>query len=102
MATRTRRDHEREWAREHGCSPFSEQDWLLLAKTLDLSARQVEVAKLLCEGLTYAGMAARLNISVNTVRMHMRALFAKLGTRHQVGVVVRLAVTQRRLARPQL
>jgi hypothetical protein len=33
--------------------------------------------------------------------MHMRALFAKLGTRDQVGVVVRLVVTQRRLARPQ-
>jgi len=101
MPTRPRRDGERECAREPGSSPFSEKDWLLLAKTLDLSARQVEVAKLLCEGFTYGGMAARLNISVNTVRMHMRALFAKLGTRDQVGVVVRLVVTQRRLARPQ-
>ena len=80
-----------------GRSLFSESDWLGLARNLRLTKRQVEIAKLLCEEMTYSGMAAQMGISINTVRMHMRALFTKLAVRDRVGVVLRLALSQRRL-----
>ncbi len=78
---------------------FKESDWPALARALRLSPRQLEIAELICEELTYAAIASRLGISINTVRMHIRGLFEKLGVQDRVGVVLRLALTQRRLAR---
>ncbi len=44
----------------------------------DLSPREMEVLTLLAEGYAYINLAAKLNISVNTVRNHIRAIYEKL------------------------
>ena len=44
-----------------------------------LTAREIEVLRLLCEGLKNADIAARLCRSVRTVDHHLAAVFAKLG-----------------------
>jgi DNA-binding NarL/FixJ family response regulator len=43
-----------------------------------LSERQVEVLTLLSEGYSYTGIASRLQITVNTVRNYIRAIYEKL------------------------
>ncbi|MFB9184290.1 AAA family ATPase [Dactylosporangium sucinum] len=66
------------------------------ANPAGLSNRQVEVLRLLVEGLTDAEIAARLCISPKTVGHHVSALLSKLGagTRHQAAAVARgLGVT---------
>jgi DNA-binding CsgD family transcriptional regulator len=45
-----------------------------------LTARELEVVRLLVEGLTDAQIAARLAISVRTVQSHVRGATAKTGT----------------------
>ena len=45
----------------------------------DLTARELEVLQLLCEGLRNAQIAERLHRSVRTVDHHLAAAFAKLG-----------------------
>jgi DNA-binding CsgD family transcriptional regulator len=44
-----------------------------------LSARQVEVLRLVADGLTDAEVAARLSISPRTVGQHLRSVYNKLG-----------------------
>jgi ATP/maltotriose-dependent transcriptional regulator MalT len=44
-----------------------------------LSAREVEVLRLLAQGLTSAQIAERLVISVVTVNFHVRSIYSKLG-----------------------
>jgi DNA-binding NarL/FixJ family response regulator len=49
----------------------------------DLSKRELEVLRLLGEGLTNAEIAARLYISTKTVATHVGNIFAKLGLRNR-------------------
>ncbi|MGI5239221.1 ATP-binding protein [Dactylosporangium sp. CA-139066] len=66
------------------------------ANPAGLSNRQVEVLRLLVEGLTDAEIAARLCLSPKTVGHHVSALLRKLGvgTRHQAAAAARgLGVT---------
>jgi LuxR family transcriptional regulator, maltose regulon positive regulatory protein len=54
-----------------------------------LTERELEVLRLMTEGLTYAQMAERLVVSVNTVRYHVKGVYGKLGVEKQVQAVER-------------
>jgi predicted ATPase/DNA-binding CsgD family transcriptional regulator len=68
---------------EHAApEPFQQPGSLVPAAptTLDeLTAREVEVLRLLAQGLTNAQMAQRLVISPRTIHAHVRAIYSKLG-----------------------
>lgn len=74
---------------------FSDTEWRGLQATLALTSRQCEIAHLMCAGLSYKAIAAQAGISINTVRMHMRALFMKLGTHDRVSTILQLVATTR-------
>ena len=46
-----------------------------------LTAREVEVLKLVAEGVTDAQVAERLVVSIRTVHAHLRSIYRKLGVR---------------------
>lgn len=52
------------------------------------SPRQAEVLELLCEGKSNKEIAALLNMSDNTVRTHVSAIFTKLGVRNRTEAVI--------------
>ncbi len=54
-----------------------------------MTAAQARVAVLLSEGLRLNEIAARTRVQVNTVRAHLKEIYAKTGTRRQ-GELVRL------------
>jgi DNA-binding CsgD family transcriptional regulator len=74
---------------------FSETEWRDLQETLALTSRQCEIAHLMCKGLSYKGIADQAGISINTVRMHMRTLFMKLGTHDRVTTILHLVTATR-------
>ena len=47
-----------------------------------LTARQIEIHKCLCEGLSSKQIAARLNIAKNTVDNHRKNMLARLGAKN--------------------
>jgi len=49
-----------------------------------LSERQREVLTLLADGYSYEEIAARLFITVNTVKFHVRSIFLRLGVRNRM------------------
>ncbi|MBI1298979.1 hypothetical protein GC175_28955 [bacterium] len=54
-----------------------------------LSERELDVLRLMAEGLTYQEVADRLVISVNTVRFHVKSLYGKLGVDKRIVAVER-------------
>ncbi len=56
--------------------------------TSKLSPRQAEVLELLCEGKSNKEIAAMLNMSGNTVRTHVSAIFNILGVRNRTEAVI--------------
>ena len=59
----------------------------LLAELFQLSPAEHRLAELLAQGLTLEGCAARLNVSINTVKTQLRALFRKTGTTRQAQLI---------------
>ncbi len=56
-----------------------------------LTPREMEVLRLLADGLTNRGIAQRLGISENTVKYHVTAVLGKLGTQNRAEAIVRAA-----------
>ena len=54
-----------------------------------LSEREIEVLQLIAEGLTNPEIAARLYLSLNTVKVHTRNIYGKLGVNNRTGAVAR-------------
>ncbi len=74
---------------------FSEAKWRQLADRLDLTPRQLAAARLVCRGCTTQQIAARIGISPDTARLHLRKLFIRLDVHDRVCVVVRLVLADR-------
>jgi predicted ATPase/DNA-binding CsgD family transcriptional regulator len=54
-----------------------------------LTAREIEVVRLVAEGLTDAAIAERLVVSVRTVHAHLRSMYSKLDVTTRTGAVRR-------------
>ncbi len=74
---------------------FTAGEWQALAKRFRLSRRQAQIARWICRGLSNPAIADELDVSLDTVRMHTRALYKKLDITVRVGVPVRLIVGHR-------
>jgi DNA-binding NarL/FixJ family response regulator len=56
-----------------------------------LTPREIEVCKLLTEGLQLKEVATRLNVSLRTADQHVRNTYQKLGVHRRAQLVTRLA-----------
>jgi LuxR family maltose regulon positive regulatory protein len=52
-----------------------------------LTERELEVLRLIAEGLTYRQIAERLVVSVNTVRFHVKGVYGKLGVENRAAAM---------------
>jgi DNA-binding NarL/FixJ family response regulator len=58
-------------------------------QTLGITPRELEILELIAEGLSNKEIAARVNVSENTVKTHSSRVFDKLGARRRTQAVQR-------------
>lgn len=67
---------------------FKIGQWKYLSKCWDLTPREVEVAKLVCEGLDNSRIGKKLRIAYNTVRAHLGNIFRKMGVQGKADMIL--------------
>jgi DNA-binding CsgD family transcriptional regulator len=56
-------------------------------RPIDLSPREEEIALLIAEGLEHKEIAQKLDISVSTVKNHVKKIYAKQGARNKIELI---------------
>jgi two-component system, NarL family, nitrate/nitrite response regulator NarL len=57
----------------------------------ELSARQHEVIAFVCDGLSNSEIARKLGVTEGTVKIHLHAIYEKLGVRSRMELMIALA-----------
>jgi DNA-binding CsgD family transcriptional regulator len=63
--------------------------WRLTA-TYGLTRREIEIAELVCQGLTNQDIREELGIGVGTVKTHLIRIFQKMGTKNRASLISRV------------
>ena len=71
-----------------GRTVLSPNQWVSTAVALRLSPRELEVVQCLFDDETEAAIARRLELSVHTVHTYLGRIYAKLGVRSRVQLIV--------------
>ena len=67
---------------------FKTRQWEYIRKCWHLTPREVEVAKLVCDGLDNKQISKKLHIAYNTVRAHLGNIFRKIGVKSKAGAIL--------------
>ncbi len=68
---------------------LNEKEWSYLQRYYDMSPRELEVAKLVCNGFTNGDIAERLRVKPGTVKTHLRSIFGKTRTRNRISMLLK-------------
>jgi DNA-binding CsgD family transcriptional regulator len=72
------------------------KQWEYLRKCWHLTPREIEVAKLVCNGMDNAQIGKNLHIKYNTVRAHLGNIFRKAGVKNKTGTILEFIRTLQR------
>lgn len=67
---------------------FKEKQWKYLKKCWHLTTREIEVARMVCEGLDNGQISKKMHIAYNTVRAHLGNIFRKVGVKRKSGMIL--------------
>ena len=70
---------------------FKAKQWEYAREQWRLTPREVQVARLVCEGLDNEQIAEELHIAYNTVRVHLGRICKKVGVRGKVALRIEFA-----------
>ncbi len=67
----------------------ADKEWKYIAKKYKLSSREIDVARLVCRGLTNEDVAESLNLKRGTVKTHLKHIFIKTRARNRITMLLR-------------
>ncbi len=68
---------------------LDEKQWLYIQRRYHMSPRELQVAKLVCQGFTNGDMAKTLKVKSGTVKTHLRSIFGKTRSRNKITMLLK-------------
>jgi DNA-binding NarL/FixJ family response regulator len=69
---------------------LDDRQWGSVGKRYDLTAREQQIARLICQGLRTVAIAEHLRIRPGTVKTHIRSIYRKIKVRSRINLLLRL------------
>ena len=76
---------------------LDDKHWSYIQRRYHISPRELEVAKLVCHGLTNKEIAETLKIRQGTVKTHMKNIYRRIHVRNKVALLLRFMADVSRL-----
>jgi DNA-binding CsgD family transcriptional regulator len=70
-------------------SLLSEEHWLYIQKQYCMSLRELQVAKLVCQGFNNEEIASSLKIKQGTIKTHMRNIYRRTRVKNRIEMLLR-------------
>jgi len=68
---------------------IDEKQWAYIQRRYRLTPRELQVAKLVCQGLTNIDIAQSLKVRPGTIKTHLKGVFGKTHTRTKIRLLLR-------------
>ncbi|MHC4640126.1 MAG: helix-turn-helix transcriptional regulator [Planctomycetota bacterium] len=72
-----------------GYALLDEKQWFSFQRRYRISPRELEVIKLVCQGLTNGDIALKLNVKPATVQTHLKSIFSKTRVKTKMTMLLR-------------
>jgi len=70
---------------------LDEKQWQYVQRHYRMSPRELQVARLVCQGFTNADVADKLSVKQGTIKTHLRSIFSKARARNKISLLLRFA-----------
>ena len=68
---------------------LDERQWLYIKKRYYMTARELQIARLVCNGFNNNGIAEFLNIKYSTVKVHMRNIYRRVRVSSKMSLLLK-------------
>jgi ATP/maltotriose-dependent transcriptional regulator MalT len=68
---------------------LGEEHWMCIQRQFHLSPRELQVAKLVCQGFNNDEIAADLRMKLGTVKTHIRNIYRRIRVGSKVGMLLK-------------
>jgi DNA-binding NarL/FixJ family response regulator len=68
---------------------LNEKQWGYIQRRYNISPRELDVAKLVCQGLPNKDIALKLKIKLGTVNTHLKSIFGKTRVTNKITMLLR-------------
>ena len=79
-------------------SLFDDKYWLYLQRRYNLTNRELQVAKLICQGFNNEDIAAKMKIKRGTVKTHIRNIYRRVRIRNKIQLILKFVDTATKFA----
>lgn len=69
--------------------PFNTNHWSYLRKRFHMTKRELQIAKLACQGFSNDKIAKNLKIRVGTVKTHLRNIYRKIRVESKIAMLLK-------------
>jgi DNA-binding CsgD family transcriptional regulator len=69
---------------------LDEKQWFYIRRRFHLSPREVQVAKLVCQGFTNGEISGKLKIKPGTAKTHLRNIYRRIRVKNKISMLLKV------------